>query len=234
MQIVPTSVSNALATDHVEAIAVGVYLANGTLRRYSNWPGGVVISGSTYHAAAGLVVLSAPQYADSSLSEVTIQIPDPDGFLAASHVSKTLINARVELYCLVAARGDLILSGGPETGLVAKLDFAGGIEEVTGVRLGFIGVRVGPAAPLHGVIVPKRFSPRCYKVATDNPSIALGHGCPYAATCAKTWAACGANGQQANFGGDTHLPPLGYLVEFLGAGTTVNDGGGTGPGTVFV
>ena len=227
MRVLDPTIVAALADYHIEANAVDL-TAGGVTFRFSNWPDGVVVGGQTYPAVAGFAILSPPAYADSALSEASLQLPDPDGALAALHVAKALIGAPVNLYNMLAAQGGV---------LTPDLAFAGTVEEVTGVVKGYIGIRVGPLMATSVSLVPEIFSPYCHKYSTDPVAIAAGHGCSFAATCAHNYAACVANGQQVTYGGDLHLCPAGYLIEFRGSGSTVGTSGGGNsgnPGIVVV
>lgn len=62
-------------------------------------------------------------------------------------------------------------------------------------------LELGPALSGFAATIPRQFGPLCRYASTSE--------CPYALTCAKSWAACQANGQQAIFGGFRWIPPSG-------------------------
>jgi hypothetical protein len=62
-------------------------------------------------------------------------------------------------------------------------------------------LELGPSPAQFGAAIPRQFGPLCrYRYTSE---------CPFALTCAKSWAACTANAQTANFGGFRWIPPAG-------------------------
>lgn len=62
----------------------------------------------------------------------------------------------------------------------------------------------GPSLTAFAATVPRQFGPLCRYISSTE--------CSFAATCAKTWAACTANGQTAIFGGFRWIPPAGTRI----------------------
>lgn len=62
----------------------------------------------------------------------------------------------------------------------------------------------GPSLTAFAATVPRQFGPLCRYLSSAE--------CSYAATCAKSWAACTSNGQTAIFGGFRWIPPAGTRI----------------------
>lgn len=84
----------------------------------------------------------------------------------------------------------------------ATLQFSGAVERaVIGAELA-ITLDIGTAG-MTSWQVP-RYGPLCRYRSTSQ--------CPYALTCAKSWAACTANAKQNIFGGYRWIPPIGFRL----------------------
>lgn len=210
MRAASSALAIMLLEDHLEAEAIRIILPDSSEIRYTNWTSEYSIDGLAYAPAADLQSTDPTSPQDSSMEQVLIKVPDPDGKLAKLYVNKQIVGLKVYLW-LVCANQTL-------TAVENLPAYLGAIEEVKEVGPGFIVLAVGPDIQTYGKLIPPPFSEHCQFHKTSQ--------CPYTATCAKTFAACTANGKTGIFLGQTHLVPAGFKLEFQDSTQTIIVDGG--------
>jgi len=209
MKNVTPEIAAVLLEDHLEAEAVRIVMPDSSEIRLTNWSDPVTIDGLVYSPAAGLTLTDPGSPQDASLEQISIVVPDPDGVLALAYANKEAVGLGVFIWLWVCSQDGLTQG--------AIQAHVGAVEGVDQVEPGSISLNVGPNIPLYGIVVPPPFSARCQYQRTSQ--------CPFADTCAKTWAACAANGKQSIFFGQTHLVPDGFRLEFQDVSETIVSAG---------
>lgn len=110
----------------------------------------------------------------------------------------------VQLGRLVGSRAELWRLEDSGGGFTATKVWTGAILRSSIGKQNNLVMELGPQLAAFAATIPRQFGPLCRYMSTSE--------CSYALTCAKSWAACTANGQNAIFGGFRWIPPAGTRI----------------------
>jgi len=224
-----TETTNALAASRRQgALCYRIVDTTGKEWLLTNWPAAitvtVTIAGSpvskTFQPAM-IRLAEAVDVQSPNSAIVHFQVVDPGSAMRAVAQGELFRGGSLHLWLLLSR--DVSTYGWGIT-LLAE----GSVERTGFDELEVLEFEAGPVFVFWATSSPPLVGPTCRYVSTTQ--------CSYANSCAKTPAACAANGKTATAGFVLHLIPPGTVLEFRdsSSATSVNSGSATGPKKVVM